>query len=59
MTRKQTAVFLVFPARVIGYGWYMTVVDPARPTDIYPPWSKLMLLIPASVFWGIGVFLMI
>jgi hypothetical protein len=43
MTKKQTAFslvfFLVFLPLGIGYGLYRTVVDPARPTDIYPRWS--------------------
>ena len=59
MTKKQTAFslvfFLVFLPLGIGYGLYRTVVDPARPTDIYPRWSRLMCFIVASVCWGIGV----
>jgi hypothetical protein len=63
MTRKQTALILVlfwvFLPLFIGYGLYQTVVYPARPTDIYPRWSRLMWFIAASVCWGIGVCSMI
>ena len=37
MAMKQAAAFLVLLALAIGYGWYGFLVNPARPTDIYPP----------------------
>jgi hypothetical protein len=55
MSMKQSAGLLVLLALLIGYGWYDLVVNPARPTDIYSPQSRLMLLVPASIFWGLGM----
>jgi hypothetical protein len=55
MTRKQTSFFLVFLPLGIGYGLYRIVVDPARQTDIYPRWSRLMCFIAASIGWVIEV----
>jgi hypothetical protein len=52
---KQSAGLLVLVALLIGYGWYGLLVDPARPTDIYSPRSRLILLVPASLFLGVGV----
>ena len=51
---KQAAGLLVLLALVIGYGWYGLLVNPARPTDIDPPRSRLMLLVPASILWGLS-----
>jgi hypothetical protein len=63
MAKRQAALFLVFFLVLlplsIGFGLYRTVVDSARQTDVYPRWSRLMLFIAASVFWGIGVCVMI
>jgi hypothetical protein len=45
MTRKQTAFGLlmswVFLPLAIGWGLNRTVVEPARPTDIFRRWSRL------------------
>jgi hypothetical protein len=62
MTRKSTILFLAFLAIVglnLAHQWYTFTVTPTRPTDIYPPWSRLMTLIPASLFWVIGAGLVI
>jgi hypothetical protein len=54
MGTKQTTIFVVVLALFIGYGWYELLVIPARPSDIYPPWSRLMCLVPATVAWVIS-----
>jgi hypothetical protein len=55
MTRKSTILFLAIVGLLLAHQWYNFTVTPTRPTDIYPPWSSLMLLIPGSLFWVIGV----
>jgi hypothetical protein len=54
MGTKQPTFFVVVLALFIGYGWYGFLTTPARPSDIYPPWSKLMLLVPATAAWVIA-----
>ncbi len=55
MSMKRAVDLLVAVALLIGSGWYGLLVDPVRPTDLYSPRSRLVLLVPASVFWGLGV----
>jgi hypothetical protein len=38
----------------IGYLWHGLLLVPSRPSDVYPPWSRLMLLVPATVVWVIS-----
>jgi hypothetical protein len=55
MSTKQWAGLLVLLGLLIGHGLYDALVNPARPTDIYSPRSRLILFVPASILWGLSV----
>jgi hypothetical protein len=59
MTRKYAIGFWAFLSLALAHQWYNFTVTPARPTDIYPPWSRLIPLTLFSLFWVIGVGLLI
>jgi hypothetical protein len=54
MGTKQSTIFLLVLALIIGYGLYELLVIPTRPSDLYSPWSRLMTLVPATVAWVIA-----
>lgn len=55
MTRRSTVILLVVVGLFIAYLWYRVIVGPGHPEEIFPFWSRMMLLIPASVIWVVAV----
>ena len=51
MTRKQSLFFLAVYTLVLVKWWLDLVFMPAKPSDIYGFWSRLIPLVVGSVAW--------
>lgn len=54
VTMRRATIFLVLILLFISLAWYGFVTSPSRPTEVYSSGSRLILLIPATIFWSIA-----